>query len=333
MTDRFGRTRRTRRSASLRRLVRETDLSRDHLIQPLFVCPGTDVQNEITAMPGQYQLSIDRIVEEARRIRDLGIPAVILFGIPESKDGRASKAYAEDGIVQRALRALRREIPSLTLIADVCLCEYMDHGHCGIVREDDGEKRIDNDETLPLIADTALAAVRAGADVVAPSGMMDGMVEAIRSRLDEHGFENRPILSYAAKYASSFYGPFRHAAESPPQFGDRSTYQMDPANAREALRELELDVREEADMVMVKPALSYLDMIRRARDRVDVPVFAYNVSGEYAMVKAGAEKGWIDEKAIALEMLTSMRRAGADAIITYWARDAVSWLDGTSPDD
>ncbi len=278
-------------------------------------------------MPGQYQLSIDRLVDEALRIRDLGIPGVILFGIPEEKDDQASRAYAEDGIVQKALRAIREVTDDLTLIADICLCEYMDHGHCGIVRERNGQKVVDNDETLPLIADTAVAAARAGADMVAPSGMMDGMVESIRSSLDDNGFKNHPILSYAAKYHSSFYGPFRHAAESPPQFGDRSTYQMDPANEREALREIEFDLHQKADIVMVKPALSYLDVIRRARDRFNCPIFAYNVSGEYAMVKAAAENGWLNERETVLEMLTSIRRAGADAILTYWSREVAGWLD------
>lgn len=322
----FRRTRRNRSSASLRALVRETNLSVNQLIQPLFVRPGSDVKREIPSMPGQYQFSVDRLVDEARRVDDLGIPAVILFGIPEKKDHRASRAYAEDGIVQRAFRALRDETEDLTLIADICLCEYMEHGHCGVVSSSNGTRTVDNDETLPLIGKTALAAVEAGADVLAPSCMMDGMVQTIRDTLDENGFYERPILSYAAKFESSFYGPFRDAAESPPQFGDRARYQMDPANADEAMREIQLDVREEADMVMVKPALSYLDVIHRADAETNLPVFAYSVSGEYAMIKAAADNGWLDEKQVALEMLTSIRRAGANGILTYWACEAAQWI-------
>jgi porphobilinogen synthase len=323
----FQRTRRNRKKASLRALVRETNLSSADFIQPLFVRPGSDVKREIPSMPGQYQYSVDRIAEEALRVEDTGVPAVILFGIPEEKDERASRAYAEDGIIQKALREIKDETRDLTLIADVCLCEYMSHGHCGVISGEEGNRTVDNDRTLPLISKTALAAVEAGADVVAPSGMMDGMVQAIRTTLDDNDFSDIPILSYAAKYESSFYGPFRDAAESPPQFGDRARYQMDPANSDEAMREIRLDVRQEADMIMVKPALSYLDVIHRASTSFDLPVFAYSVSGEYAMIKAAASNGWLDERSVALEMLTSIRRAGADAILTYWATSAAGWLD------
>lgn len=326
----YRRTRRNRRTASLRALVRETNLSVNNLIQPLFVRPGSDVKQEIPSMPGQYQFSVDRLVEEALRVEDLGIPAIILFGIPKEKDDRASRAYADDGIVQQALRAIRNETQDLTLIADICLCEYMDHGHCGVVTEREDTRQVDNDQTLPLIGKTALATVKAGADVVAPSCMMDGMVHTIREQLDRHGYEEHSILSYAAKYESSFYGPFRDAAESPPQFGDRAHYQMDPANSDEAMREIQLDVQEEADMLMVKPALSYLDVIRRADSETDRPVFAYSVSGEYAMIRAAADKGWLDEEQVALEMLTSIRRAGATGILTYWASQAAKWISDTS---
>ncbi len=323
----FKRTRRNRQKSSLRALVRETNLSREQFVQPLFVRPGTNVKREIPSMPGQYQYSVDRLVEEAVRVEETGVPAVILFGIPEEKDERASRAYAEDGIIQKAIRAISDETQDLTLIADVCLCEYMSHGHCGVISGDEGNKTVDNDRTLPLIAKTALAAVEAGADVVAPSGMMDGMVRAIRTKLDHNNFPEVPILSYAAKYESSFYGPFRDAAESPPQFGDRAQYQMDPANSDEAMREIQIDVRQHADMIMVKPALSYLDVIQRASTNFDLPIFAYSVSGEYAMIKAAASNDWLDEKEVVLEMLTSIRRAGADAILTYWATRAASWLD------
>ncbi len=322
----FDRTRRNRRKESLRRLVRETNLSADNFIQPLFVRPGEDVKREIPSMPGQYQMSIDYCVEESKKVEDKGIPAVILFGIPEEKDEEASRAYARDGIVQKCLREIRRETEQLTLIADVCLCEYMSHGHCGVVRETSSGSVIDNDRTLPLLGKTAVAAANAGADVVAPSGMMDGMVQRIRNELDENGHDSVSILSYAAKYNSSFYGPFRDAAESPPAFGSRATYQMDSSNRKEAIREIKIDVREGADMVMVKPALSYLDIIKEASQNVHLPLFAYSVSGEFAMIKAAARNGWLDEQETALEMMTSIKRAGADAILTYWARDLVDWI-------
>lgn len=302
-------------------------MSVHNLIQPLFVRPGKKVKQEIPSMPGQYQYSVDLLVEEVLRVQDSGVPAVILFGIPEKKDDRASRAYAEDGIIQKAIRAIRQETDELTLIADVCLCEYMEHGHCGVVTERNGRKQVDNDRTLPLISKTARSVVEAGADVVAPSGMMDGMVQAIRRKLDDNGFPGVPILSYAAKYNSSFYGPFRDAAESPPRFGNRSRYQMDPANSDEALREIDLDVEQEADILMVKPALPYLDIIERATSRENLPVFAYSVSGEYAMIQAAAANDWLSEKQVALEMLTSIRRAGAEAILTYWATRAATWID------
>jgi len=273
-------------------------------------------------MPGNYQLSIDRLVEECRKVADLGIPAIILFGIPERKDEVGSEGYAADGIVQRAVRALKRDVPDLLVITDVCLCEYTNHGHCGVIKEGD----VDNDPTLELLANMALSHAEAGADMVAPSDMMDGRVSAIRERLDAHGFQHLPILSYAAKYASAFYGPFREAAESAPQFGDRRSYQMDPANSDEALREVELDLEEGADMVMVKPALPYLDIIRRVKDVFGVPVAAYNVSGEFAMVKAAGQNGWIDEERVMMEVLLSIKRAGADLILTYFAKDAASVL-------
>ncbi len=273
-------------------------------------------------MPGNYHLSVDRISREANEVFELGIPAVILFGLPENKDEAASGAYAEDGIVQEAVRALKKEVPDLLVLTDVCLCEYMSHGHCGVIIEDE----INNDMTLELLAKTALSQVEAGADIVAPSDMMDGRVAAIRSTLDENGFETTPIVSYAAKYASSFYGPFREAADSTPQFGDRRSYQMDPPNALEALREVGLDIEEGADIVMVKPALAYFDIIRRVKDEFGYPVAAYNVSGEFAMVKAAAEKGWIDEKKIVFEILTGIKRAGADIILSYHAKDVAKWL-------
>ena len=275
-------------------------------------------------MPGNYQLSVDQLVEECRDVADLGIPAVILFGIPEGKDEVGSEGYAADGIVQQAVRALKRAVPDLLVITDVCLCEYTSHGHCGVIKEGD----VDNDPTVELLANMALSHAEAGADMVAPSDMMDGRVSAIRERLDTHGFQHLPILSYAAKYASAFYGPFREAAESAPQFGDRRSYQMDPANSDEALREVELDLQEGADIVMVKPALPYLDIIRRAADTFDVPIAAYSVSGEFAMVKAAAANGWIDEDRAMLEVLTSIRRAGAKLILTYWAKHAAKKCKG-----
>jgi porphobilinogen synthase len=311
------RPRRLRRSEALRRLVRETRVVAEQLVQPLFVVPGTGVDKPIESMPGIAQQSADRAAEECRRLADAGVPAVLLFGIPESKDARGSGATASDGIIPRALQAIRRAAPGLVLITDVCLCEYTDHGHCGVLHE--GE--VDNDATLPLLAAEAVAHARAGADLVAPSDMMDGRVAAIRHALDEAGFGRLPIMSYAAKFASALYGPFRDAAESTPQFGDRRGYQMDAANAEEALREVALDVEEGADIVMVKPALHYLDLIHRVKERFGYPVAAYHVSGEYAMVKAAAARGWLDEERVVDETLLAIRRAGADIIITYFARD------------
>jgi porphobilinogen synthase len=311
------RPRRLRRTEALRRLVRETRVTVEQLVQPLFVVPGRGVERPVPSMPGVAQLSVDRTAEECRRLADLGVPAVILFGVPEAKDARGSGATAGDGIVPRALEAIRAAAPGLVRITDVCLCEYTDHGHCGVLR--DGE--VDNDPTLAVLAEEALAHARAGADVVAPSDMMDGRVGAIRRALDGAGFAEVPILSYAAKYASGLYGPFRDAADSTPAFGDRRGYQMDPANVEEALREVALDVAEGADVVMVKPALPYLDVIRRVKERFGWPVAAYQVSGEYAMVKAAAAQGWIDERRVVEETLTAIRRAGADLIVTYFARD------------
>jgi porphobilinogen synthase len=316
-----------RRSEKLRGLVRETTLEVNDLIMPLFVRPGKKIKKEITSMKGNYQMSVDVLVEEVKELEGLGIPGVILFGIPEGKDPKASGAYAEEGIVQEAIRAIKEEAKEILVITDVCLCEYTDHGHCGHVRRDrTGQWDVDNDATLELLVKTALSHASAGADIVAPSDMMDGRVGAIREALDKAGFSDIPIMSYAAKYASAFYGPFREAAESPPKFGDRRTYQMDPPNAREALREVALDIQEGADIIMVKPALPYLDVIKMIKETFDYPVAAYNVSGEYSMVKAGAELGWLDEKKIALEVLTSIKRAGADIILTYWARQAATWL-------
>ncbi len=321
------RPRRMRRHPVLRALVRETTLSVDDLILPLFVRPGRGIRNEIASMPGNYQLSVDTLTDEVGAAVDLGVRAFILFGIPASKDATGSSACADDGIVQQALRSLRETFKDeVLLITDECFCEYTDHGHCGPLSTVHGRTDVDNDATLPLLAQQCVSHAKAGADVVAPSGMMDGMVQAIRAGLDTAGFSWLPILSYAAKYASGFYGPFRDAAESPPQFGDRSGYQMDPANGDEALREVALDLAEGADLVMVKPALAYLDVIRRVKDRFGVPVAAYNVSGEFAMVKAAAAKGWIDERRVAMEILTSIKRAGADMILTYYAKDAARWL-------
>ncbi|MGE5591976.1 MAG: porphobilinogen synthase [Bacillota bacterium] len=316
------RPRRLRRNEAIRRMVRETELSVKDFIYPMFVCPGTGVRQEIEAMPGQYRLSLDEMKRELEKLVKLGVPSVMFFGLPESKDLMASGAYAEDGIVARALREAKKEFPDLYLVPDVCLCEYTSHGHCGVIHDGD----VDNDETLKLIAKTALTYVEAGADMVAPSDMMDGRVAAIREALDANGYSQVPIMAYSAKYASGFYGPFREAADSAPQFGDRRGYQMDPANAREALREVRLDLEEGADIVMVKPALSYLDVIRQVRDQADVPVAAYNVSGEYSMVKAAARNGWIDERRVTMEILTSIKRAGADLILTYHAPDAARWL-------
>lgn len=321
------RPRRLRYHPLVRELVRETALSPGDLILPLFVRPGTGVRNEIASMPGNYQLSVDTLVEEVGKTLELGISSFMLFGIPAFKDATGSSALKDDGIVQQAFRALRRAYQDrILLIADECFCEYTSHGHCGILHQRGMQTDVDNDATLPILAEQCVSHARAGADVIAPSGMMDGMVAAIRHGLDTAGFSHLPILAYSAKYASGFYGPFRDAAESPPQFGDRSTYQMDPANSDEALREVALDLEEGADIVMVKPALSYLDIIRRVKDRFGVPVAAYNVSGEFAMVKAAAAKGWIDERRIVLEILTSIRRAGADMILTYHAKDVARWL-------
>jgi porphobilinogen synthase len=322
----IDRPRRLRHHPVLRDLVREATLSVHDLILPLFVRPGKGIRKQIASMPGNYQLSVDCLVEEVGKARDLGIKAFILFGIPATKDATGSSATADDGIVQQALRALRQAHKDVLLITDECFCEYTDHGHCGVLTEYGRRKDVDNDATLPLLAKQCVSHAKAGADMVAPSGMLDGMVGAIRKGLDEAGFSWLPILSYAAKYASAFYGPFRDAAESPPQFGDRSGYQMDPANSDEALREVALDLAEGADIVMVKPAMAYLDIIRRVKDRFGVPVAAYNVSGEFAMVKAAAQKGWIDERKVALEILTGIKRAGADMILTYFAMDAARWL-------
>jgi porphobilinogen synthase len=305
-------------------MVRETALSPDDFIYPLFVTFGSGVRKPISSMPGCYQESVDRVVEHATEIHSLGIPSIILFGIPEEKDDSGSGAYADDGVVQNAIRAVKNAVPDLYVITDVCMCEYTRHGHCGIVKGGD----VDNDATLPLLAREALSHARAGADMVAPSDMMDGRVAEIREALDAEGFSAVPIMSYAAKYASAFYGPFREAAESAPLFGDRRSYQMDPANRREALREVALDVEEGADIVMVKPALSYLDVISDVRSAFDVPVAAYNVSGEYSLVKAAAQLGWIDEQRVMMEILTSIKRAGADLILTYFAKDAARVLQG-----
>ncbi|MFI5059112.1 MAG: porphobilinogen synthase [Candidatus Acidiferrales bacterium] len=322
MSHPIHRPRRLRRNEALRGLVRETRLSTAGLIYPLFVCPGTQVRQEVSSMPGVFQQSTDKIVEDCREIEALGIPGVMLFGLPEKKDPRGAGSISSTGVVQRAIEAIRKANLNLLVFTDVCLCEYTDHGHCGVI--ENGE--VANDATLPILAEQALSHARAGADVVAPSDMMDGRVAAIRKKLDEHKFENIAILSYAAKYCSGFYGPFREAADSTPQFGDRRSYQMDPANAREALKEVALDLDEGADMVMVKPALPYLDVIRQVRDRFDVPVAAYNVSGEYAMVKAAVQKGWLDERRVVVEILTGIQRAGAGIILTYHAKDLARWL-------
>ncbi len=316
------RPRRLRRNEPFRRMIRETTLSVDNLIYPMFVVFGKGIRRPIASMPGIFQLSIDELVKEAREILSLNIPAIMLFGIPDKKDEKASGAYDPDGIIQRAMKTLKEKVPELIVIGDVCLCEYMSHGHCGIIQG--GE--VDNDATLELLARTALAQARAGADMVAPSDMMDGRVSEIRQALDENGFEQTPIMAYSAKYASAFYGPFREAAESAPKFGDRKSYQMDPANFREALREVTLDVEEGADIIMVKPALPYLDVICRVREEFDLPVAAYNVSGEYAMIKAAAKQGWLDENKVMMESLLSIRRAGADLILTYFAKAAAALL-------
>ncbi|MBI4546762.1 MAG: porphobilinogen synthase [Ignavibacteriae bacterium] len=318
----FARHRRLRLTETLRSMVRETELSKNDFIYPLFVCPGIKVKKEVSSMPGVYQMSVDEIVQECAEVKSLGVPAVILFGIPEHKDEIGSEAYDELGIVQRAVHAIKKEVPELFVITDVCLCEYTSHGHCGIVRGNE----IVNDESIELLAKAALTHVQAGADMVAPSDMFDGRVKAIRQILDENGFYNTPIMSYAAKYASGFYGPFREAAESTPKFGDRRSHQMDPANSDEALREVQTDIEEGADIVMVKPALPYLDIIRRVKDTFNMPTAAYNVSGEYSMVKAAGKLGWIDEQRVMMEMLTGIKRAGADLILTYFAKEAVRLL-------
>jgi len=323
------RPRRMRKTERLRRMIRETRLSKDDLVMPLFVCPGKAVRKEIPSMPGNFRLSVDELVAEVKEVDALGIPAIILFGIPETKDAVGSEAYSSEGIVQRALGAIKSEKSRLTVITDVCMCEYTDHGHCGVLREERESCTVDNDATLELLAKTAVSHTEAGADMVAPSDMMDGRVAAIRTALDERGYQDIPIMSYAAKYASAFYGPFRDAADCSPQFGDRATYQMDPPNSDEAVREVALDIEEGADIVMVKPALAYLDVIYRIKQEFGYPVAAYNVSGEFAMVKAAAEKAWLDEKRVVMEMLTSIKRAGADVILTYWAKDVCRWLDET----
>jgi porphobilinogen synthase len=327
----FARTRRLRGSEALRDLVRETRLSPQDFVYPLFVAHGTDVREEITSMPCQYHLSLDQLPGEAEELRSLGVPAVLLFGLPAEKDEVGSEGYAPDGIVQQAVRTLKEAAPGLVVITDVCMCEYTSHGHCGIIRETVGrgpspDYLVDNDATLPLLVGTALSHAEAGADLVAPSDMMDGRVAAIRAGLDDSGFANTPIMAYSAKQASAFYGPFRVAADSAPQFGDRRSYQMDPGNAREALREIELDIEEGADIVMVKPALPNLDLIARAREAFDHPIAAYNVSGEYAMVKAAGQLGYIDENRVMMEILAGIKRAGADIIITYHAKDAARLL-------
>ncbi|MEM8723803.1 MAG: porphobilinogen synthase [Cyanobacteria bacterium P01_G01_bin.39] len=322
----INRPRRLRSSPQLRRMVQETLVTANDLIYPLFAVPGKSVAKEVVSMPGVYQLSVDKIVEEAKEVFDLGIPGVILFGIPEDKDIEATGAWHDCGIVQKAATAIKESVPELVVIADTCLCEYTTHGHCGYLETGDLTGRVLNDPTLELLKKTAVSQAKAGANIIAPSGMMDGFVSAIRTALDEAGFSNIPILSYAAKYASAYYGPFRDAAESAPSFGDRRTYQMDPANSTEALKEIALDIAEGADMLMVKPALSYMDIIWRVKEATNLPVAAYNVSGEYSMIKAAALNGWIDEKKVTLETLTSFKRAGADLILTYHAKDAVRWL-------
>src|SRR5580693_4718356 len=316
------RLRRLRASESMRNLVRETRLDPSEFILPLFVCPGQGIRREIGSMPGNFQMSIDELVRDCAEVQSLGIGGVILFGLPETKDEMASGAYDDEGIVQRAIRAIKRELPKLLVITDVCNCEYTSHGHCGKIVDGD----VDNDQTLDWLARSAVSHARAGADIVAPSDMMDGRVAAIRTALDREGFHKIPIMSYAAKFASVFYGPFREAAESTPQFGDRRSYQMDPGNFREAMREIELDLQEGADMIMVKPALAYLDIIREARQRFDVPIAAYQVSGEYSMIIAAARNGWIDEERAMMETLTSITRAGASIILTYFAKAAARFL-------
>lgn len=318
----YYRPRRLRQNENIRRMVRETSLSVNDLVYPLFVVEGKGIKNEIASMPGNYQLSIDNLIIEVKETHQLGIPAIMLFGIPKEKDDRGSDARDDDGIIQRAVKAVKDAVPEIIVITDVCFCEYTDHGHCGAIINND----VDNDSTLEMLGEQVLTHARAGVDMVAPSGMIDGMIGAIREALDENKYTNIPIMSYAAKYSSGFYGPFRDAAESAPQFGDRQTYQMDPANSREAMKEVMLDVDEGADIIMVKPALSYLDIIKEVKESIDLPVAAYNVSGEFSMVKAAAKNDWIDEKRVALEILTSIKRAGADIILTYFAKDVARWL-------
>jgi len=316
------RPRRLRQSEALRRMIRETSLSVNDLILPLFAIGGQDIRNPIPSMPGHFQLSVDSLLKTAKEAYDLGIPAIVLFGVPDKKDSLGTQAYAEDGIVQKATRAVKNKFPELVVITDVCLCQYTDHGHCGVVEGD----TIDNDASLDLIARTALSHARAGADMVAPSDMMDGRVGEIREILDENNFSRIPIMSYAAKYCSAYYGPFRSAADSAPKFGDRRTYQMDPANALEAIREVTMDIEEGADIIMVKPALPYLDIICRVRDEIDLPIAAYNVSGEFSMIKAAEKMGWIDGSKVMMETLTAIKRAGADMILTYFAIEAAQAL-------
>jgi porphobilinogen synthase len=319
----FNRHRRLRQSETIRSMVRETHLRKEDFIYPFFVVEGENIKKEVPSMPGVYQISMDYLDEEMKEVVDLGIPSVIVFGVPAQKDEVGSSAYDDHGIVQKAISHIKENHPTLTVIADTCLCQYTDHGHCGIVQEG----KILNDPTLDLLAKTAISQAKAGADIIAPSNMMDGFVAAIRAGLDESGFQDVPIMSYAVKYSSAFYGPFRDAAQSSPQFGNRKEYQMDPANRREAIREAMSDLEEGADFLMVKPALSYLDIIRDLKERVNAPIVAYNVSGEYSMIKAAAQNGWINEKEIVLEMFTSMKRAGTDLIMTYFAKDAVRWLN------
>ncbi len=319
---RFKRHRRLRSSSAIRALVREHELHVTDLIYPIFVIEGEQIKREVSSMPGVYQISLDYVAEEMKQVHELGIRAVMIFGIPVDKDESGTGAYAKDGIVQEATRIIKNEVPELLVVADTCLCEYTSHGHCGIIEGDD----VHNDASLTLLAETAVSQAKAGADIIAPSNMMDGFVTVIREALDEAGYEHIPVLSYAVKYASAFYGPFRDAADSTPQFGDRRTYQMDPANRREAMREATSDIEEGADALIVKPALAYLDIVRDVRNMCNVPIVAYNVSGEYAMVKAAAEQGWIDERNIVMEQLLSMKRAGADLILTYFAKDVASWL-------
>ncbi|MGM9919621.1 MAG: porphobilinogen synthase [Bhargavaea sp.] len=320
----FARHRRLRNSAAMRSMVRETVLNKEDLIYPIFVAEGKGIRTEVSSMPGVFNLSLDHLGEEVDEVVSLGIPAVLLFGVPEHKDAEGTEAYHDHGIVQEATRFIKERHPDLLVVADTCLCEYTDHGHCGLIEEG----RILNDPSLDLLARTAVSQAKAGADIIAPSNMMDGFVTVIRQALDEAGFEDVPIMSYAVKYASAYYGPFREAAGSTPQFGDRKTYQMDPANRLEAIREAQSDIEEGADMLIVKPSLSYMDVMREVKDFSGMPVVAYNVSGEYSMVKAAAQNGWVDEEKIVMETLTSMKRAGADMIITYFAKDAVRYMEG-----